>query len=120
MVRNSREFNVDNLVNNGNASETASKPAYTNGILGGLGITNLAQQGGIATNLAELKEKAEACLKAIGRSEVKVLVLDKDVNTELAYSSLVFYNLDKENSKFRYTINLLAGTGRKSLTAKRR
>ena len=116
MVRTDNKFNVENIATE-NAG-AAPKAAYTNGILGGLGLTNLAQQGGIATNLAELKEKAEAALKAIGRSEVKVFVLDRDVETELAYSSIVYYTIDKAEKKYRYTINLLAGTGRKSLTAK--
>ena len=117
MVRTQGEmFDTTKIVNE--QDNGAAKPTYTNGILGGLGITNLAQQGGIATNLAELKERAEACLKAIGRSEVKVIILDKDVNTELAYSSIVFYSVEKDAKKYRYTINLLAGTGRKSLTAK--
>ena len=54
MVRTQGEmFDTTKIVNE--QDNGAAKPTYTNGILGGLGITNLAQQGGIATNLAELK-----------------------------------------------------------------
>lgn len=103
----------ENLFNTGEkpAEATISASAANNFSIFNSGIVT---QGGISANLTAIKEKAEQVLK--GKTDgINILVLDKDIDTELAYSSLVFYRV---TDKVRYFIYLIAGSGRDSLTAK--
>lgn len=106
-----------------NAESVAEKPAGNNGYRQPEGLMDpfaeftkgIISAGGVATNLVELKEKIEAISKA-KNNPLDVIVLDKDIFTSLKYSSLCVYK--KEKTRVSYYIVLLAGTGRKSLTAK--
>lgn len=105
-----------------NAESVAEKPASNNyrqpeGLMDPFAefTKGIISAGGVATNLVELKEKIEAISKA-KNNPLDVIVLDKDIFTSLKYSSLCVYK--KEKTRVSYYIVLLAGTGRKSLTAK--
>ena len=114
---NGNNINVDNITtNSANANANVAQPTFSTDVFSNL-APGLIHQGGVSTNLAELKKKAEEILKAKNQS-TKVLVLDKDVLTELAYSYIVFFQREGNTNRIRYVINCLASTGRKSLTAK--
>lgn len=116
--------NVENSNNETvfNAESVAEKPANNNykqpeGLMDPFAdfTKGFISAGGVATNLVELKEKIEAISKA-KNNPLNVIVLDKDIFTSLKYSSLCVYKMEK--TRVSYYIVLLAGTGRKSLTAK--
>lgn len=114
---NGNNINVDNITtNSANANANVAQPTFSTDVFSNL-ASGLIHQGGVSTNLAELKKKAEEILKAKNQA-TKVLVLDKDVLTELAYSYIVFFQREGNTNRIRYVINCLASTGRKSLTAK--
>lgn len=117
---------IGNVENNNenvfNPETVAEKPANNNykqpeGLMDPFAefTKGIISAGGVATNLVELKEKIEAISKA-KNNPLDVIVLDKDIFTSLKYSSLCVYK--KEKTRVSYYIVLLAGTGRKSLTAK--
>lgn len=117
---------IGNVENNNenvfNPESVAEKPANNNyrqpeGLMDPFAefTKGIISAGGVATNLVELKEKIEAISKA-KNNPLDVIVLDKDIFTSLKYSSLCVYK--KEKTRVSYYIVLLAGTGRKSLTAK--
>ena len=114
---NGNNIDVGNITtNNVNANTNTVQPTFSTDVFSNL-APGLIHQGGVSTNLAELKKKAEEILKAKNQT-TKVLVLDKDVLTELAYSYVVFFQREGNTNRVRYVINCLASTGRKSLTAK--
>lgn len=109
---------VGNIVNNltGNTTNNTQQSTFSTDVFSNL-APGLINQGGVSTNLAELKKKAEEILAAKNQT-TQVLVLDKDVLTELAYSYIVFFQREGKTNRVRYVINCLASSGRKSLTAK--
>lgn len=109
---------VGNIVNNltGNTTNNTQQSTFSTDVFSNL-APGLIHQGGVSTNLAELKKKAEEILAAKNQT-TQVLVLDKDVLTELAYSYIVFFQREGKTNRVRYVINCLASSGRKSLTAK--
>ena len=109
---------VGNIVNNltGNTTNNTQQSTFSTDVFSNL-VPGLINQGGVSTNLAELKKKAEEILVAKNQT-TQVLVLDKDVLTELAYSYIVFFQREGKTNRVRYIINCLASSGRKSLTAK--
>nr|DAN42166.1 MAG TPA: hypothetical protein [Caudoviricetes sp.] len=109
---------VGNIVNNltGNTTNNMQQSTFSTDVFSNL-APGLINQGGVSTNLAELKKKAEEILAAKNQT-TQVLVLDKDVLTELAYSYIVFFQREGKTNRVRYVINCLASSGRKSLTAK--
>lgn len=109
---------VGNIVNNltGNTTNNTQQSTFSTDVFSNL-APGLINQGGVSTNLAELKKKAEEILAAKNQT-IQVLVLDKDVLTELAYSYIVFFQREGKTNRVRYVINCLASSGRKSLTAK--
>lgn len=78
--------------------------------------SGIVMDGGIEQSLAAIKDKAKNVLESKNLAdEIKILVLDKTVITDLAYSSLVYYK--QEDGLVKYFIALIAGSGRQALTA---
>lgn len=76
---------------------------------------NFVTEGNVTANLSKMKEEAEKIITN-KKHNVKVLILDKTIMTNLGYSSLVYYKI--YDGMVRYFISLIASSGRKALTAK--